>query len=112
MPKVSIDIDGQKIVIEDSARAKNLNSALKDPAKFKEFAKDPAAFAQSHGVHIDPALANQIASKLKGRQSLAEVLRPRDEGDGGDGGGNGNGPNVAAITMGLVITDGPGVIAL
>lgn len=101
MAKVTVDVDGHKITHEmtSKASAHKLNDALKDPGQFKEFAKDPAGFSKSFGVHIDPALATQLASKLKGRGSLAEVQRMAD--DGGDGNGGGN-FTAAAVALGAL----------
>jgi hypothetical protein len=58
---------------DSKAKTQKFNEALNDPHQFKSFAADPAGFAQKHGVTIDPALSDQLASKLKGHNSLAEV---------------------------------------
>jgi hypothetical protein len=85
MAKVTVDVDGHKLTHELTSKdsAKRFNEALKDPGQFKEFAKDPAGFAKSHGVQIDPALAAQLTAKLKGKQSLTEAQRMADDENGG-----------------------------
>jgi hypothetical protein len=95
MPKVTIDVDGQKISHDMGSKesARKLNDALKDPGQFKDFARDPAGFSKGYGVHIDAGLAHQLAAKLKGRQSLADVQAMPDD----NGGGN---FSAAAVAMG------------
>ena len=97
MAKVTIEVDGHKITHDMTSKesAKKLNDALKDPGQFRQFASDPAGFSKSYGVHIDAALATQLASKLKGRQSLADIQALADD-DGGDN------FTAAAVAMGVI----------
>jgi hypothetical protein len=107
MPKVTIDVDGHKITHEMTSKesAKKLNDALNDPDRFKEFVKDPAGFSKAYGVQIDATLAAQLASRLKGRQSLAEVQRMADDGNGGTW-------TAAAVAQAVAVAPAFGTIAV
>jgi hypothetical protein len=79
---------------EATKKVQKFNDALSDPHQFKQFARDPAGFAKGFGVKIDPALSSQLASKLHGHASLADLHKATAAGNGNF--------TAAAAAMGVV----------
>ncbi|MEC5289576.1 hypothetical protein VSX64_01375 [Aurantimonas sp. C2-6-R+9] len=73
---LSLLVDGKSVEIKNEKETQTeLNNALQDPDKFKEFAKSPAAFAKEYGLQIDEALSAQLSSKLKDVQSVGDMQK-------------------------------------
>lgn len=71
---LSLLVDGKNVEIKNEKETQiDLNNALQDPAKFKEFAKNPATFAKEYGLQIDEALSAQLSSKLKDAGSVDDM---------------------------------------
>jgi hypothetical protein len=89
MPKyvpssLSLSVEGKNVEIHhDTSKVFDLNKALTDQTKFKQFANDPKAFAAQYGLTIDHSVAGQLKTRLAGLDSLADV-QSLTGGDGGD----------------------------
>ena len=58
------------------SRIDDLNRDLQDPAKFKSFVADPAAFSKAYNLDIDPELSKLLAARLHGTNTLDEAKVP------------------------------------
>jgi hypothetical protein len=94
--KFDISVSGHAIKAPDAASIRNLGESLKNPATFKEFAKDPKAHAQSFGISVDDAISERLKRIAGGKDSLQEF---------GDDPGGGS-CTVAAVAAGaFVVSD-------
>jgi len=76
---LSLVVDGKAIDIKVASRRNfDLNKALLDADNFKDFIKDPRAFASRFDFTIDRDISDQLSNKLRGFESLEQLDRMRD----------------------------------
>lgn len=84
---LSLLADGKTIEIKKPSKLNfEFNKALQDDAQFLKFANDPAAFAKTFDLTIDPSVSGALAGKLQGVKSLGDLqalYRGGDEGSAG-----------------------------
>lgn len=71
---ISLNVDGKTIELKNAQLGNaDLNTALDDPTKYKEFIADPKGFAAIYGLTIDDNAANHLSVVLSGTQNVSEV---------------------------------------
>lgn len=78
--ELSLSIDGMQVQVKvPSRRNFELNRALANPERFREFASDPRRFVAQYDLQIDRDISDQLVQRLKGIDSLGmlkDVLGP------------------------------------
>lgn len=74
--KLVLIADGKEIELKNPSRKNiEINKALQDPAKFREFAIDPAKFLAGFDIRIDPEVSRELIAKLAGMSNLDDAKK-------------------------------------